>query len=158
MLREYVGPLPTLLWGSKVSATDVQDKRKYGRWVDVEKWLELIAESGLQSVMWCYDESGTQLVLLAFKPLPLCDTTIHDRAEIKSKMIATLETSDFGYLGAIRSFRKEPGYDGLTLRLDATNYVKIPPLKKASSQANLPLSITCNGLLGGFLEVPLQKI
>jgi fatty acid synthase, animal type len=164
LLREYIGPLPTLLWGSKSSSADgeVQDKRQYGRWIDSNKWLDLIAESGLSSVMWCMDEMKTQMILLATKP-PTTESdgpkVIYDREEIKSNLTAVLETNDYGYLGTIRSLRKEPGYDGITLRLDVTEYLKLALVSNTeiSSTTSLPLSIYCNGILGGFHEIPLHK-
>jgi fatty acid synthase, animal type len=179
LLREYIGSLPALLWGHQLSlpvatatagVTDGMDKHQYGRWIDSKKWLELILESGLSAVMWCVDEMKTQFIVLATKPFQPAGvddggtenipTVIHDREEIKSNLSAVLETSDYGYLGTIRSLRKEPGYDGISLRLDVTDYLKLPPFhsqREPSRATSLPLSIYCNGILGGFHEIPLEK-
>lgn len=151
LIQEHVGLFPLLFWGVSES-TNFTDQREFGRWMSKNGWLKLLSDNGFEPIVWFVDESSTQLTLLARKSASLeNEVLITGRSGVAADTPAVLNTTDYGYLGMVRCLRKEPGFEKTRLNLDITRHAAEPKRKP-----NLPLSVTCDGKLGGMHEVPLR--
>jgi fatty acid synthase len=153
LLHEYTCLLPALLWGLSDFAFSSDDTRDYALWITKDRWMTLLRSCGFEPVLWFVDEAGSQLLMLAKKvPAVQTEVKIKHRGELAAGEMQLLQTQDVGYLGMIRSLRKEPGFEGVRLSLSISEYNG-----SAGYVTSLAVSARKEGRLGSFHEVPLTS-
>lgn len=161
ILHEYISVVPALLWGLSDFAFSSEDERDWALWISKDRWMLLLRANGFEPVTWYVDAGETQMLMLARKVpdtlTPSSAVEMRDRivARDRHQLVAgenvLLKTDDFGYLGMVRSLRKEPGFQRVRLSLSISEHNG-----SAGYRTSLSVSGRKEGRLGCMHQVALR--